>query len=143
MKAKHLVVTLIGCLLTAAATMVKAADGPEAEMKQFVVAFNNQDAAGVAALFHSDGKLLPAGQPLISGAASIEEFWKTAFEAGLSGIEKEPIEIVVSGDLAVETSSYFITFGDAKIAGKDTLVWQRGEDGDWKISTDIWAADQE
>jgi len=122
---------------------VSAETGPEAAMKQFVAAFNSQDAAGVAALFHDDGKLLPAGQPMVSGVQAIEEFWAGAFNAGLSSIEKSPIEIVVSGDLAVETSSYFITFGDAKIAGKDTLVWRKDSEGKWKISTDIWAADQE
>lgn len=124
-------------------SVVSADTGPDAEMKEFVSAFNNQDASGVAALFHNDGKLLPAGQPMVSGVQAIEEFWAGAFGAGLSSIEKTPIEFVVSGDLAVETSSYFITFNDAKIAGKDTLVWRKDSEGNWKISTDIWAADQE
>lgn len=129
--------------LSSLGNVVFADSGPDAEMKEFVTAFNSQDAAGVAALFHDDGKLLPAGQPVISGVKAIEEFWAGAFGAGLSGIEKTPIEIVVSGDLAVETSSYFITFNDVKIAGKDTLVWRQDSEGNWKISTDIWAADQE
>lgn len=120
-----------------------ADSGPEAEMKEFISAFNSQDAAGVAALYHDDGKLLPDGRPIVSGKKAIEEFWAGTFGAGLSGIEKTPIEIVVSGDLAVETSSYFVTFNDAKIAGKDTLVWRKNAEGEWKISTDIWAADQE
>jgi uncharacterized protein (TIGR02246 family) len=123
--------------------VVSANDGPQAAMKEFVAAFNSQDAAGVSALFHDDGKLLPDGQPMVSGIKAIEEFWAGAFGAGLSAIEKTPIEIVVSGDLAVETSSYFITFGDARLAGKDTLVWRKDADGEWKISTDIWAMDQE
>ena len=100
--------------LSSLGNVVFADSGPDAEMKEFVTAFNSQDAAGVAALFHDDGKLLPAGQPVISGVKAIEEFWAGAFGAGLSGIEKTPIEIVVSGDLAVETSSYFITFNDEK-----------------------------
>lgn len=119
------------------------ADGPEAAMKQFVVAFNQQDAAGVAAMFHEDGKLLPDGQPMVSGSKAIEEFWAGLFGAGLSGIEKSPIEIVVSGNLAVETSSYVVTFDGNEIAGKDTLVWRKDANDQWKISTDIWAGDQE
>ncbi len=125
------------------AGVVSADTGPEAAMKEFVAAFNNQDAAGVAALFHDDGKLLPADQPMVSGIDAIEAFWKTSFGAGLSGIEKTPIEFVVSGDLAVETSAYIVTFGDAKLPGKDTLVWRKDAEGEWKISTDIWAMDQE
>jgi len=120
-----------------------ADDGPEAAMKEFVAAFNSKDAAGLAALFHDDAKLLPAGYPIVTGVKDIEVFWAEAFESGLSGIEKTPIETIVNKDLAVETSSWFITFNDAKLAGKDTLVWRKNTEGEWKISTDIWAYDQE
>lgn len=143
MNLKNLTIVLTAFLLSLSSFTLASDTGPDAAMKKFVAAFNQQDAAGVAALFHTDGKLLPAGQPTVSGVAAIEEFWKNAFGAGLSAIEKKPIEIVVSGDLAVETSSYVVTFGDAKVPGKDTLVWRRGSDGEWKISTDIWAMDQE
>lgn len=130
-------------LILASLSGFSHADGPESAMKEFVTAFNQQDAAGVAALFHENGKLLPAGQPMVTGTKAIEEFWTVAFDAGLSRIEKQPIEIIVSGSLAVETSSYVVTFGDAKIAGKDTLVWRKDSNDEWKISTDIWAQDQE
>ena len=142
MKAKIIRLPVLFILLSIQS--VSFADtGPEAAMKQFVVAFNSQDAEGVAAMFHDDGKLLPAGQAMITGTKEIQGFWQGAFDAGLSAIEKTPIEIIISGDLAVETSSYFITFGGNKIAGKDTLVWRRGDNDKWLISTDIWARDQE
>jgi ketosteroid isomerase-like protein len=49
---------------------------------------------------------------------------------------------VVSEDLAVETSSYILTFNVTKIPEKDTLVWRKGSDDQWKISFDIWANNQ-
>lgn len=142
MKNKTLLRVILASVLSLLMSVASADSGPKDAMKQFVDAFNRQDAAGVAAMFHSDGKLLPAGKPLITGTDAIEAFWKGSFDAGLSHIEKTVIEYVVSGGLAVETSSYVLTFNDMKIPGKDTLVWRQGDDEKWKISTDIWARDK-
>lgn len=122
--------------------VVIADSGPAVEMKLFVDSFNKQDAATVASLFHEDGKLLPAGEPVVTGTEAIQDFWQGAYDAGLSKIEKTVIEFIVSGDLAVETSSYIVTFNEAEISGKDTLVWRKDSEGKWKISTDIWARNE-
>ncbi len=121
---------------------VSADDGPAVEMKLFVDSFNKQDAATVASLFHDDGKLLPAGEPAVTGTVAIQAYWQGAYDAGLSHIEKTVIEFIVSSDLAVETSSYIVTFNKTEIAGKDTLVWRKDSEGKWKISTDIWARNE-
>lgn len=142
MKTKKLLQTILAFVLSLFMSAAIAKSDPKDAMSQFVEAFNKQDAAGVAALFHTDGKLLPAGKPMITGTEAIQAFWQGSFDAGLTNIEKTIIEYVVSEDLAVETSSYILTFKDMKIPGKDTLVWRRGTDDEWKISTDIWARDQ-
>nr|CAA6829119.1 MAG: Unknown protein [uncultured Thiotrichaceae bacterium] len=142
MKLLRITLLLPIILLSLAINPAFADEGPVEEMKMFVEAYNKQDASGVADLFHEDGKLLPAGKPMISGREAIEAYWKGSYDAGLSNIEKTSIEFVVSGDLAVETSSYIVTFKDLKINGKDTLVWRKSSEGEWKISTDIWASDQ-
>lgn len=133
---------LVSLVLSACAGMPSADMGPQGAMERFRAAFNKQDASGVASVFRADGKLLPAGAPAVTGTENIRNYWQGAFSAGLSHIEKTPIEVVVSGDLAVETSSYVVTFKDQKIVGKDTLVWRRGPNNDWKISTDIWNNDK-
>ena len=142
MQAKNLLRVTLAFVLSLFLSVAAAESGPKEAMGQFVDAFNKQDAAGVAAMFHTDGKLLPAGKPVITGTEAIQAFWKGTFDAGVSKIEKTIIEYVVSEDLAVETSSYILTFKDMEIAGKDTLVWRKGSEGEWKISTDIWADDQ-
>jgi ketosteroid isomerase-like protein len=142
MRTKHLLQVILASVLSLFMLAAVAESGPKEAMGQFVDAFNKQDAAGVTALFHEDGKLLPAGKPMITGTEAIQAYWQGSFDAGLSGIKKTSIEYVVSEDLAVETSSYVITFKEMEILGKDTLVWRRGDDGEWKISTDIWASDQ-
>ena len=132
-----LALTVSGC-----ASMPSAEQGPQEAMSQFRIAFNKQDAAGVAGVFKDDAKLLPAGKPMLTGTEAIRAYWQGAFNAGVSHIEKTPIEITVSGDLATETSSYVVTFKDQQIAGKDTLVWQRGQDKQWRIASDIWNSDK-
>lgn len=116
--------------------------GPQAGIERFRTAFNKQDAAGVASLFQGDGKILPPGRPMITGAEGIRAYWQAAFTNGVSNISKKPIDIIVSGDLAVETSSYIVVFKDQQIVGKDTLVWRRGPNNVWSIVSDIWNNDK-
>jgi ketosteroid isomerase-like protein len=128
-------------VLSACAGMPGDPQGVHRGMERFATAFNQQDAAGVADVFEADAKLLPEGRPMLTGTDGIRAFWKGGFDAGLSHISKTPVEIIVSGDLAVETSHYVVTFKGQQISGKDTLVWRRGSSGDWKIVSDIWNSD--
>jgi uncharacterized protein (TIGR02246 family) len=55
-------------------------------------------------------------------------------------------DLMVGGDLAVETGTYVITVqpkrgGEVKEAGKYLTVWKRQPDGSWKIVRDIMNAD--
>ncbi len=132
---------LLSIMLAACNTMPVGGEGPQVSMERFKAAFNRQDASGVAELFLPDGKLLPAGKPMVVGREAIRNYWQAAFNAGVSRIEKTPVEVVVSGDLGVETSRYVVTFKGQPGAGKDTLVWRRGSNGVWGISSDIWNND--
>jgi len=132
----------VALMLCACAGMPGADQGPQSAMERFRTAFNKQDAAGVANVFRDDGKLLPPGKPMMAGADNIHAYWQGAFNAGVSHIEKTPMDIAVSGDLAVETGSYVVTFKDQQIVGKETLVWRRGKDGVWRIASDIWNSDK-
>jgi uncharacterized protein (TIGR02246 family) len=129
-------------LLSACASLPGMEQGPQSGIELFRTAFNKQDAAGVASLCQTDGKLLPPGRPMITGREGIRAYWQGAFNNGVANIEKQPIDITTRGDLAVETSSYVVTVKDQKIAGKDTLVWRRGPDNVWNIASDIWNNDK-
>lgn len=134
--------TLLSITLAACNTIPVAGEGPQASMDRFKAAFNKQDASGVAGIFLTDGRLLPAGKPMVVGREAIRDYWQGAFSAGVSHIEKSPVEVVVSGDLAVETNSYVVTFKGQPGAGKETLVWRRGSNRAWGISSDIWNNDK-
>lgn len=128
--------------LSACATSSGIDPGPSSEMQRFQTAFNAHDAEGVARLYMPDGKLLPPGKPLVAGASNVQAYWQAGFGAGVSHIEKTPIEIAVSGDLATETSRYVVTIKDQEIHGKDTLVWRRVKGDVWRIASDIWNNDK-
>src|ERR1019366_9304064 len=96
----------LALMLSGCAGMPNAGQGPQSAMERFRTAFNKQDAAGVASVYKDDGKLLPPGKPMVTGADNVRAYWQGAFNAGVSRIEKTSIDIAVSGDLAVETGSY-------------------------------------
>lgn len=124
-------------------TLDKSDSGVRAGMAAFQDAFNRQDTVGLSAVYTEDAKLMPPNVPVLTGRTAVESFWKGAFTRGVSRIEKTPIDVQVFGESAVETSRYFATVGDKKIAGKDILVWRRDPDGKWRIATDIWNNDQQ
>ena len=117
-------------------------DGVKGGIERFRVAFNKQDAAGVAAMYASNGKILPPGRPMIVGKEGIQSFWQGAFGAGVTSLTKKPVDLVVSGDLAIETSTYVVVIKGQEVSGKDTLVWRRDADNAWTIVSDIWNNDK-
>jgi ketosteroid isomerase-like protein len=129
--------------LTACTTTAPGTDqGLQEGIDRFRIAFNKQDAPGVASVYLPDGKILPPGRPMISETEPICSYWQAAFDFGVSHIAKKPIDIRASGDLAVETSTYTVTIKGQEISGKDTLVWRRGSNNVWNISSDIWNNDK-
>ena len=132
----------LSVVLSACAGMPTPDQGPQGAMELFRTAFNKQDAVGVASVFREDGKLLPTAKPMIAGNDNIRAYWQAAFSAGVSHIDKTPIDVIVSGDLAVETGSYVVTFKDQLIKGKETLVWRRAPNNVWSIASDIWNNDK-
>lgn len=129
-------------VLSGCASFDKSDAGVRQGMAAFKEAFNKQDAASLAMAFTEEATLMPPNMPLLKGRAGIQSFWKTGFTRGVSHIEKTPVEIQVLGDTAIEMSHYVVTVAERKVQGKDILVWQRGTDGRWRITADIWNNDQ-
>lgn len=130
---------LSGC---ASPSMQTAGDTPQDGIARFKQAFNSGDGKALAQVYTEDAKLLPPGMTAITGRQAISDFWQSRFNQGPGGIDKQPIEILVSGDLATETSHLIVTRGTQRIAGKDILVWKRGADNQWRIAADIWNLDK-
>jgi ketosteroid isomerase-like protein len=117
----------------------------EANSKIFIDAFNKGDAAGVAALYAMDAKLLPPNEKLVEGQENIQTFWGRAATAGVKMVSLTTSDVTASGVYAIETGKFVTTMptasgGTTTDEGKFVVVWQRQGSG-WKIIRDIFNSD--
>ncbi len=116
------------------AGLQKAAD-------DFVIAYNKQDAASLAALYVDAGEIrrLQDDEP-ISGRADIEAFYQKIFETSPRKIAIEVDSVrLVTPNLAIEDGIYHLTPADDENAPPSsiayTAVLTKVEDGSWKIAS--------
>ena len=127
-------------------TSASARKAIEENLKVFIEAFNKGDAAGVAAIYAMDAKLLPPNSKLVEGQANIQTFWGGAISAGVKMVSLTTSDVTASGDYAIETGKYVTTMpaasgGTTTDEGKFVVVWQRQGRG-WKMIRDIWNSDK-
>jgi len=97
------------------------------------------DSATILADYADDALILGSGAPMLQGKPAIEAFLKGLFGGNtLSDVKGDVTDIMISGDLAVETGTYAMTItpknGKAVAdKGKYIHVWKKSIDGSWKI----------
>jgi uncharacterized protein (TIGR02246 family) len=109
----------------------------------FCEAFNGGDAAGVAAHYTSDARILPPGASSIDGRQGIQEFWQGFIDAKVADLTLSTDEIEDFGSQAVEigiASASAPGEGDARVqlAGKYIVLWKKDASGTWQMHRDIW-----
>jgi uncharacterized protein (TIGR02246 family) len=114
----------------------------EANNRKFEQAFHRGDAAGIAALYSGNARILPPGSEMMQGRAAIQAFWQAAMDLGIKEAELETLDVEEGGEqLAREIGRYVLTIQQGsetvKRPGKYVVVWKQ-EGGDWKLDVDIW-----
>ena len=106
---------------------------------KFMEAFNNGDAAGVAASYTEDGQLLPGNSDFVTGTQAIQNFWQGVMDMGIKSGKLETIEVGGIGKIAYEVGKYTLfAEGDQMLdQGKYIVIWKQVE-GEWKLHRDIW-----
>jgi uncharacterized protein (TIGR02246 family) len=106
----------------------------------WAAAFNNRDAAAVAAMYAEDAYVLPPGADIIKGRSAIEAFWRQASQqlgdARLTTLDVLPLGPRAAreiGTVTLQTKSQ----PPQQIVGKYAVVWRK-IGGHWKLATDIW-----
>lgn len=121
-----------------------AADGDavESAAASWEKAYNDKDAAAVAALYTEDAQLLPPGPAVVNGRAAIQEFWAADIVASNMSFAITADASGFGGDWAWRSGSFSGTGADgATLAtGKFIEVWRRTPDG-WQLHRDIWNLD--
>jgi ketosteroid isomerase-like protein len=101
-------------------------------LRAYEVAWQAHDAAALAALFTEDGWVLSNGRPPVHGRAAIAERY-----AGSGGpLALRSLHWERQGDLAIIVGAYGRQVGGPD-AGKFTLTLRRGDDGRWRILSDM------
>ena len=74
--------------------MGKAKAAVHAAHDEYVKAVGNHDAAAVAALYAKDARLMPPGEPMVTGRSNIEAWGKGMFDMGVRSLEMEELDLI-------------------------------------------------
>ncbi len=132
--------------LTACTTMengTDVADEIAASTAQFRAAYNSGDAAALAALYTMDAAVLPPDVARIDGREGIQEMWQGFMDAGVTDLDLATVELEAGKGTASEVGTYSLKAPDGQggtvtVTGKFIVLWQKGEDGVWRLHRDIW-----
>jgi len=128
---------LLGASSAFAADAVRSAI--EAANKKWEAAASRSDGAGVAALYASNGQLLPVQSDFVTGTQAIGEFWQAVFDSEVKGASLVTMEVEGHGDTAIEVGRFELRGADEKVLdhGKYVVIWKK-EGPSWKLHRDIW-----
>lgn len=102
---------------------------------------NAGDVEGLVSLYTEDARVMPPNSPMKVGREAVREEFGAMVAAGMSG-DLVSIESRAAGDIAFNIGTYELRIGDGVVdTGKWIETWERGEDGTWRISSDIWNSD--
>ena len=120
--------------------------GTSTTNRQFEEAFARGDAAGCAAVYSEDAKILPPDSPALTGRQAGQEVWQSVINMGVKGITLQTLELEEMGDRAVERGAATIQIqGEGgqtmQASAKFIVLWMRQADGAWKWHWDCWNFD--
>ena len=110
---------------------------------QFIEAVKRKDAAGMAAVYTDDARVLPPNSPMVSGRQAIKDFWQNFLNMGVSAATLATVSLEEKGDTAIEVGAYTLEIKPEggqtmKDEGKYVVIWKRQADGSWKWDVDIF-----
>jgi ketosteroid isomerase-like protein len=134
-----IIAMIVALLLSCAPQSQDVTDQIKEANKSFVVAFNNGDAAAVAANYAGNAKLFPSNSDVVEGTEAIQNFWQGAMDMGVKEVFLTTIEATGCGNTAYEVGRYMLHAGDGTMIdqGKYIVIWKK-IDGQWKLFNDIW-----
>lgn len=102
-------------------------------------AFNEGDAAAVAALYAEDGRVVTGDGSVKVGRDEIEALFQAFLDSGFHDHEIGLLSAERSGDILYETGTWEGVGGDGETyGGKIVNIYERQEDGSWKTVLHMW-----
>jgi uncharacterized protein (TIGR02246 family) len=115
---------------------------------QLLAAVNDSDVEGCAAVWAVNAVLMPPHHPAVSGQPAITQYFRGLFSRTAFRFTFTSSGIRLAGDSAFECVTYTATIrpngGAPPIddIGKGLHVYERQQDGSWKLTLDIWNSDR-
>ena len=104
-------------------------------------ALNAKDIDALASLYTEDARVMPPNEKATIGNDAVRAAFGGMIDAGLSGTLTS-VDAAVSGDIGFNVGVYTLLSGDDVVdTGKYMETWRRGDDGQWRMSNDIWNSD--
>jgi len=97
------------------------------------------DSAAILAHYADDALILGSGAPMLQGKPAVAAFLQGLFGGNtLRDVKGNVTDIMISGDLAVETGTYAMTIipkngNTVADKGKYIHVWKKSVGGSWKV----------
>ncbi len=135
-------ITVIPLLMILVGCNQAAAPGDPSEITarsaEWDAVLNAQDIDALVAMYTDDARLMSPNEQMSVGADGVRAAFGGMIEAGLVS-KLTSIEAIVSGDIGYNVGTYSLMAGDTVVdVGKFIETWERGADGAWRISNDIY-----
>ena len=119
-------------------TTAAARPGIEATISDWMTAFSQDDAAGVAACYTEDAQLLPPNEEAVRGREAVQAWFQGAIDAGLD-VRLEIQELEVFGDTGYEVGKATVMApgGQTIDDSKYIVIWKKVGDA-WRMHRDIF-----
>jgi ketosteroid isomerase-like protein len=103
-----------------------------------------KDPEKMAASIADGGSVYPPGMPIVTGGDAIRKMFTQMMAAPGFTLSWTPTkaEVGAAGDLGYTTGTYQSTMGGVSEKGKYVTTWKKQADGAWKVTEDIFNADE-
>jgi ketosteroid isomerase-like protein len=100
--------------------------------------FGKRNFAALDKIYTADARILPPGGPMILGRDAIKTFWSGLIQStNATSAALTSVDIMLTGDGAIEIGSATIALPDAKLEVKYVVYWLP-ENGLMKWHVDVW-----
>ena len=142
MTKKVFVLTILTALVFATGITAGASDTKRAisaANDNFMATYGRGDAFGMAALYTTNGQILPPNGDFVTGRPAIQSFWQALMDMGVKEAMLESVEVEDHGNTAWEVGKFMLHAEGGQMIdrGKYIVIWKK-ESGQWKLHRDIF-----
>ena len=104
----------------------------------WTAAYNAQDSARLAALYHDDAVLSTRPTGSLVGRNAIASFWKDDFGDGKPSTKLALADVYMAGGLAHLEGEYEVSDKGKVTKGHYVQLWMQDDDATWRIHREMW-----